>query len=66
MKCASRLQAERRGAGEDHYEYYTKSRQRLEDRPNGEAPKAGVSLFVFGLRYIDDVVWRMNGNPSRG
>ena len=34
-------------------------RQRIEVRPNGEASKVGVSLFVFGIRYIDDIVLRV-------
>ena len=40
-------------------------RQRIEVRPNGEASTVGVSMFVFGLRYIDDIILRVrDGNAS--
>jgi len=47
------------GAGNDQYEYYTKSWQRIEVRPNGEASQVGVSMFVFGIRYVDDIILRV-------
>ncbi len=42
------------GSDDPIHEYYTESWQRIESRPNGESSTQGVSLFVFGIRSIDD------------
>jgi len=37
--------------------------------PNGEVvrgAKVGVSLFVFGLRYIDDIILRVRDDNDSG
>ncbi|MCC6910359.1 MAG: hypothetical protein IT430_20685 [Phycisphaerales bacterium] len=46
------------GSDDAVHEYYTESWQRIESRPGGESSTQGVSLFVFGIRYIDDIVMR--------
>ncbi|MCC6909712.1 MAG: hypothetical protein IT430_17385 [Phycisphaerales bacterium] len=48
------------------YEYYTESWQRIESRPNGESSTQGVSVFVFGIRYIDDIVMRQRDANASG
>ncbi len=41
------------------HEFYTRSWQRIEARPGGENSTTGVKLFVYGIRYIDDIVLRI-------
>ena len=54
------------GSDDPIHEYYTESWQRLESRPGGEGSTTGVSLFVFGIRYIDDIVMRQRDANGTG
>jgi len=54
------------GSDDPIHEYYTESWQRIESRPNGESSTQGVSLFVFGIRYIDDIVMRQRDANATG
>ncbi len=54
------------GSDDAIHEYYTESWQRLESRPGGESSTQGVSLFVFGIRYIDDIVMRQRDANEAG
>ncbi len=54
-------------SGEDQHEYYTISWQRIETRHGSTSSSTGVELFVFGIRYIDDIVLRLRDeNESDG
>ncbi len=54
------------GSDDAIHEYYTESWQRIESRPGGESSTQGVSLFVFGIRYIDDIVMRQRDANASG
>lgn len=54
------------GSDDAIHEYYTESWQRIESRPGGESSTQGVSLFVFGIRYIDDIVMRQRDANGSG
>ena len=40
--------------------------QRIESRPNDGSSTQGVSLFVFGIRYIDDIIMRQRDANASG
>jgi len=52
--------------GETEHEFYTHAWQRVEVRPNGETSEVGASLFVYGLRYIDDIALRVRDANETG
>lgn len=54
------------GSDNPIHEYYTESWQRIESRPGGEGSTTGVSLFVFGIRYIYDIVMRQRDANASG